>query len=169
VATVLLIPLHLVWALGIPRWAGVQRLHAWHQGGGGTYLFMLILLALFPGALALALAHPWESVFPRWLPVVAGRAVPRLLLIVPAVALAVFLLAYAVFATIVLPQQWNDPGVFFSSWIVAFGLAQFPIWAIGLLVATRAYARRTAPRRSARLAPSGGREALPQLARVRAH
>jgi hypothetical protein len=162
VATVLFIPLHLVWALDIASWAGSDRFHEWHQDGGGTYLFLLNMLLLFPGALALALVPPWGLVFPRYLPAVAGRPVPRVLLIVPAVGLAVFLVFYAAFAAVVLPQQWNAPAVVFDPWVVVLGLAQFPIWAIGLLIATRSYARRTASDRR-----SAGPEALPQLPRIR--
>jgi hypothetical protein len=131
-----------------------QRFHAWHQNDGGTDLFLLNLLALFPAALALALARPWGLAFPRRVPVLAGRRIPRLLLIVPAFAFAVFLLAYAAFAAVVLPPQWNDPAAIVNPWIVVLGLAQFPIWAIGLIIATLSYARRTASdRESGRVEP----------------
>jgi heme/copper-type cytochrome/quinol oxidase subunit 2 len=73
---------------------------------------------------------------------------------VPAFAFAVFLLAYAAFAAVVLPPQWNDPAAIVNPWIVVLGLAQFPIWAIGLIIATLSYARRTASdRESGRVEP----------------
>jgi hypothetical protein len=146
-ATIGFIPLHLVWALDIPLWADADRFHAWHQDGGGTYLFALNALALLPALLVLALVRPWGLMFPRWVPWLAGRRVPRMLLIMPGAGLSVLLLAYTVFAAALAPSQWNDPAAIFEPWIVLYGVPQFLVWVIGLIVATHSYARRTAPTR----------------------
>jgi hypothetical protein len=144
-ATIGFIPLHLVWALGIPLWADADLFAAWHRDGGGTYLLTLNVLALLPAVLAVALVRPWGEVFPRWAPLLAGRPVPRRLLIAPGFGVSVFLLGYTVFAAAVAPSQWNDPAAVFSPWLIVYGVPQFLVWAIGLLIATRSYARRTGP------------------------
>jgi small-conductance mechanosensitive channel len=142
-AAIAFVPLHLVWALGIPLWVNEAFFDRWHHDGGGTYLAVLNVLAVLPAVLALALVRPWGLTFPRWTPVFAGRGVPRMLLIAPAAALSVCLLGYATFAAFTLPGQWHDPAAIFSPWIVVFGIPQFIVWAGGLLIATRSYARRT--------------------------
>src|SRR4051794_6752977 len=97
-ATIGFIPLHLVWALGIPLWADPDRFAAWHRDGGGAYLFALNVLALLPALLAVALVRPWGMV-------IAGRRVPRMLLIAPGAAVSALLLLYTVYAAAPPPSQ----------------------------------------------------------------
>jgi len=151
-ATIGFLPLHATWALGIPLFADPDRFDAWYSDGGGAYLWTLCALAVLPAVLALALVRPWGLVFPRWTPFWAGRRVPRMLLIAPGYALTGLLGAYMLYAMVLIPLLWNEPGGVFSPWTGLFGVAQFAFWVVGLGIATRSYARRTAPVRAARAA-----------------
>ncbi|MGX6602646.1 hypothetical protein ACWKSP_10980 [Micromonosporaceae bacterium Da 78-11] len=144
-ATIGFIPLHLIWALGIPLLADPDLFRPWHQDGGGTYLWALSAMALLPAVLAVALVRPWGLTFPSWVPRLGGHRVPRMLLIVPGAGLSLILFAYTAMAPIVLSLQWNDPAAIFNVWTVVFGIADFIVWIGGLAVATRSYARRTRP------------------------
>ncbi|RSO31073.1 hypothetical protein DMH15_24890 [Streptomyces sp. WAC 06725] len=143
-ATVGFIPIHAVWALGIPLWADERKFREWYAVGGGPYLFVLSVLALLAGVLALSLARPWGLVFPRWVPLLAGRAVPRRTLTATAFAVSSFLLLYTVWAAVQEFREFNDDGIF-SPWIVVYGIPQFLVWGIGLAIAAHSYRHRTAP------------------------
>ncbi|MEU4423307.1 hypothetical protein AB0F81_21990 [Actinoplanes sp. NPDC024001] len=143
-ATAGFIPLHLICALGVPLFADPDRFAAWHADGGGIYLLTLNLLAILPAILALALVRPWGLRFPDWVPVWRGEAVPRVLLLVPGYGLAVVLAGYTVFAAVLAVVQWDDPAAIFSPWTGLWGIPHFILWAGGLTIATRSYARRTA-------------------------
>lgn len=137
------LPLHLVWAFGIPLFADKQRFATWYDTGGGPYLFALNAQAVLPAILAVALVRPWGLVFPRWVALFAGRRVPRLLPIVPGYVVSVFLLLFTLYATVLLFVQINAPNKIFSPWIIAYAVPQFLVWSIGLYIATRSYAART--------------------------
>lgn len=143
-ATVGFLPLHVIWALGIPLFADPERFAVWHADGGGTYLITLNVLAVLPAILALALVRPWGLQFPTWTPIWRGKAVPRALLLVPGYGLAVVLGAYTAFAAVLAVVQWGDPRAIFSPWTGVYGIPQFIIWVAGLTIATTSYARRTA-------------------------
>ncbi|GCD46915.1 hypothetical protein GKJPGBOP_06669 [Streptomyces paromomycinus] len=53
-ATVGFIPLHAVWALGVPLWADEEKFREWYAAGGGPCLPVLSDLALLAGILALS-------------------------------------------------------------------------------------------------------------------
>lgn len=144
-ATVGFIPLHAVWALGIPLWADEDRFEEWYALGGGPYLFLLNGLALLAGILALSLVRPWGVVFPGRTPFLAGRRVPRRTLAATAFALSAFLLLYTVRAVAQTVTGFDDDAVF-SPWIVVYGIPQFLVWGGGLLIAARSYRRRTSAR-----------------------
>lgn len=144
-ATIGFLPLHVVWALGIPLFADEELFRPWYEDGGGAYLLVLNVLALAPAVLALALVRPWGLVFPRWVPGAARRRVPRMLLIAPATAVTIFLFAYTVFAVVLLSIQHGDPAAIFSAGTVVYGIVQFAIWVAGLAIATHSYASRTRP------------------------
>lgn len=143
-ATVGFIPLHAIWALGIPLWADSQEFREWYAVGGGPYLFVLSGLALLAGILALSLVRPWGLVFPSWTPLLAGRRVPRRTLTATAFAVSAFLLLYTVWAAAQTINDFNDDGVF-SPWIVVYGIPQFLVWGIGLSIAAHSYRHRTSP------------------------
>lgn len=141
-ATVGFIPLHAVWAMGIPLWADEDKFRDWYEAGGGPYLFVLSGLALLAGVLALSLVRPWGLVFPRWVPLLAGRRAPRRTLSATAFTVSAFLLLYTAWAGVQTLVQIDDDGIF-SSWIIAFGIPQFLVWGIGLLIAACSYYGRT--------------------------
>lgn len=143
-ATVGFIPLHSVWALGIPLGVNENKFRDWYAVGGGPYLFVLCGLAVMAGVLALSLVRPWGLVFPSWVPLVAGRRVPPRTLASTAFTVAAFLLLYTVWAAILTVIQWNAPSIF-SRWIVVYGIPQFLVWGIGLLIAAHSYRGRTTP------------------------
>lgn len=146
-ATAGFLPLHVVWGLGIPLFADDERFAVWHADGGALYLWTLNALALLPAVLAAALIRPWGLVFPRWVPGLAGRGVPRLLLIIPGYALVVALSAYTILAFVLIFGQWDAPEAIFSPWTGVYGIVHFVIWITGLAVATRSYQQRTRPER----------------------
>jgi hypothetical protein len=141
-ATLGFMPLHAVWAAGIPLFADEERFRIWHADGGGSYLWTLIALAVLPAVLAYALIRPWGLTFPERTPW-AGRRVPRMLLIVPGYALVVALSGYTALAAVLSVVQWHSPEVIFNPWTGVYGIGQFAIWIVALAVATRSYARRT--------------------------
>ncbi|MGI5489650.1 hypothetical protein [Microtetraspora malaysiensis] len=140
-ATIGFIPLHAVWALGVPLWADEGKFRDWYAQGGGPYLFVLCAMAMLAGVLALSLVRPWGLVFPRWSPLVSGRRVPRRTLFTTASAVSVFLLGYTAWAAWRLAADFNDDGIF-SPWIVVYGIPQFLVWGIGLSLAAWSYRAR---------------------------
>ncbi|WP_457027986.1 hypothetical protein [Kitasatospora sp. P5_F3] len=142
-ATLGFVPLHTVWAVGVPLWADADRFRDWYAEGGGPYLFVLDGMAALAGLLAVGLVRPWGLVFPRRVPLLAGRQVPRRTLAVTAFAVAAVLLLYTAFAAVVLATRFDKPGIF-SPWIVVYGIPQFLVWGIGLLAAARSYRARAA-------------------------
>ncbi len=144
-ATLGFIPLHSVWALGIPLWADAGKFRTWYAAGGGPYLFTLGAMAATAGVLAVSLVRPWGLVLPSWVPLMAGRRVPPRTLAATAFTVAAFLLLYTLWAAVLTVIQWNEPGIF-SRWIIVYGIPQFLVWGIGLLVAARSYRSRTTPR-----------------------
>ncbi|BEL07770.1 hypothetical protein Q0Z83_059610 [Actinoplanes sichuanensis] len=136
-ATVGFMPLHVVWAAGIPLFADAERFRVWHSDGGGFYLWTLTTLALLPAGYALALIRPWGLTFRD------GRRVPRMLLIAPGYALVAALGGYAALAVVLSAVQWDSPEAIFSPWTGVYGIGQFTVWVGALAVAVRSYARRT--------------------------
>ncbi|MGV9776878.1 hypothetical protein [Streptosporangium sp. NPDC003464] len=119
-------------------------------GGVSMVLFEIGFLL---GGLLLppALVHGWGRVWPRWVPGLAGRPVPRRLVLWPAVGVSGGLVVYfgLMFLTMVFerlngrapfpPEGGLDlPEIFF--WAAVPG---YLIWGAGMAVATLAYARRT--------------------------
>lgn len=142
-ATVGFIPLHAMWAAGIPLFADEERFAAWHADGGGAYLWTLNAMALLPAVLAGALIRPWGLIFPRWVPHLAGRRVPRLLPVIPGYALVVTLAGYTAFAAVLAVVQRDAAEAIFSPWTGAYGIPHFIVWITALAIATRSYDRRT--------------------------
>ncbi|MFC9234903.1 hypothetical protein ACFTZK_00105 [Streptomyces decoyicus] len=143
-ATVGFIPLHAVWALGVPLWADKVKFREWYAVGGGPYLFVLSGLALLTGILALSLVRPWGLMFPSWTPFLAGWRVPRRTLAATAFTVSAFLLLYTIWAAAQTIKDFNDDGIF-SPWTAVYGIPQFLVWGIGLAIAAHSYRRRTSP------------------------
>ncbi|WP_331772024.1 hypothetical protein OG948_51610 (plasmid) [Embleya sp. NBC_00888] len=122
-------------------------------------------LAVF---LIAGLMYPWGQRFPRRIPFLAGRRVPRLLPLIPALPTAFGLALYGVFLSVyaplaalgVVPAPDPDPALGGTRsgtlWLVAFGASAFGGLGFALLIAARSYATRTRP---ACASPSGQPEA----------
>lgn len=108
--------------------------------------------------LPLALVHRWGRDWPFWVPGLAGRRIPRWLLIIPGTGLGVGITAYfGVGLAQMITERLHGrnpfpptggldlPEVFF--WV---SVPAYLVWGIGLLVGTISYTRLTAPARPAR-------------------
>jgi hypothetical protein len=101
--------------------------------------------------LPLALVHRWGRRFPAWIPALAGRAVPRWLLLGPAFVLSPLMTCYF---TITLVKIATDAlrgtsAQTFGSFPPAFFWVAVPgylIWGVGLGIAAIGYQRMTRPR-----------------------
>jgi len=100
--------------------------------------------------LPLALVHSWGRVFPRWVPLLAGRRVPRWLLLGPAFGIAGAMTLYfgvslVQLAADTLNGTWAQN---LGSMPLAFYWAAVPAyaaWGLGLGAAARAYHQLTRP------------------------
>ncbi|NYE75462.1 hypothetical protein [Microlunatus parietis] len=107
-------------------------------GGLGFQLFVA-LLVLAGTVLPLALIRPWGRAWPRWVPGLAGRRIPRLLVLVPGLVMAAGLLAYfgiGGIGALLTGHDSADP----AAWLMIGG---YTLWGLGLLLAAAGYARLT--------------------------
>ncbi|MEU5387389.1 hypothetical protein, partial [Kitasatospora cineracea] len=181
--------------LGLLPWAGVKTLWtlggnalgvtaaAWAatasdgaSGAGRTLARLGIDLTVLAAAvgvlLLLGLLHRWGQTFPRPIPLLGGRRVPRLLPLVPAwltgVPLTLYGLALTATAPLLalgaLPRPTPAPPFVDAAgliWMIAFGGFAFTGLGLGLLVAARSYAARTRPVCAGRPAATGGGDDQP--------
>ncbi|MFI6501082.1 hypothetical protein [Nonomuraea typhae] len=122
------------WAAGIPL--GVDRAYvealaadAVAKGVTGIGAYALPLLCLGGALLTLGLAQRWGREFPRWVPLLGGRAVPEAMAVVPAsvVAVAVTVTGVTMWRAL-LSSGASDfstggVGLFFLPWGLALGVA----------------------------------------------
>jgi hypothetical protein len=118
---------------------------------GGSVLLFEAGFLLAGTVLPLALVYRWGRVFPGWVPLLAGRGVPRWLVLGPALGLGAGMTAYFG-ATIVrltaetVAGTWARHG--FGSYSLWFYWATVPAylaWGLGLGAAALAYRRATRP------------------------
>jgi D-alanyl-D-alanine dipeptidase len=151
-----------VWALG-GTFAGISgaRMVAISARNGASGLWLTLesygldataLLAALGVLLLFALVRPWGRVFPRWVPLLRGRRVPRLVLLVPAllgtatlapygvVGVADLTLATAGVVPVARGELPTAADALLVSWI---GLGAFAAYGVSLAVAARWYWRRT--------------------------
>ncbi|NRQ40277.1 hypothetical protein HII36_51915 [Nonomuraea sp. NN258] len=144
------IAMKTVWALGVPI-AGMRG----PDLGGGTGLSGLLgrlgidltsIMALLGAVLSLALVHNWGQTFPAWTPFLAGRRVPRWLLLTPAWLGATSLGVYPFVALALLLSGADLSGAGGDmTWVAVVGLSGFGGWGITVGVAALSYQRRTRP------------------------
>jgi len=143
---------HALWALdvqfGIPA-AQLDDIRRDLSLGSAVALTAVPPLA---GLLTLGLVQRWGQQFPRWVPVLGGRAVPRLLALLPAGTVAVGLIAYGGLSTGVFvhslaagEQSWSEVA---QGWAVAATLLVFVGWGAALGLTAIGYHRATRPERS---------------------
>ncbi|HET9782827.1 MAG TPA: hypothetical protein VFR33_13730 [Candidatus Dormibacteraeota bacterium] len=118
---------------------------------GGSLVIFEAGFLLAGTVLPLALVHSWGRVVPRWSPLLAGRRIPRWLVLAPASAIAVAMTMYfgvTVVALAAATLSGSSAG-FTGSLPLAFFWASVPAylaWGIGLGIAGVAYYRMTRPR-----------------------
>jgi hypothetical protein len=135
------------WALGVPLGidAGFfregQTSGLWWRGAA------LATLAVGGAFLTLGLIRGWGDVFPRWLPVLAGKRVPPALAIVPGALVAVIVTAAGLmFVRQALTGTFTigeTIGRFRENWAVLGPELLWPLWGVALAAATLAYYYRT--------------------------
>ncbi|SHN47624.1 hypothetical protein [Cryptosporangium aurantiacum] len=153
-------------AVHVPRWAWAAA----YLAVAGCLIRLAAQLAVGPGntplaegpsmvafeigfllagiVLPLALVHSWGRVWPRWVPLLAGRRVPRLLLLGPAVAISGGLIVYFGVGLVQLSVEtitgtWDPGDGALPLWFYWIAIPAYLLWGIGLLVATVAFQRRT--------------------------
>jgi hypothetical protein len=130
------------WALGIPFGISEeffregQAVGLWWAGAG------LATVAVGGALLTLGLVQRWGEVFPRWIPVLAGRRVPPALAIVPA-SLVSILVTTAGLMFVRLTLFGTIGGVFpfvdDENWAALAPELLWPLWGFALAAATLAY------------------------------
>lgn len=122
----------LSWLLGIPLGVSEEFFRDLHADGRHWAGAGLAAFGLVGSVLTLGLVQGWGERFPRWLPGLAGRSVPVMLVVVPATLVAVAVAAASL------------PGFFSAElWQMGFGagapLLLWPVWAVALASAALAY------------------------------
>jgi hypothetical protein len=100
--------------------------------------------------LPLALVYRWGRLFPGWVPLLAGRAVPRWLVLGPALGIAVGMTAYFGVGTVQLAVQtltgtWEQGAGSLPLWFFWVAMPAYLVWGLGLGAAALAYRRATRP------------------------
>jgi hypothetical protein len=135
------------WALGIPLGMTEAYLRYGQERGIWISGLFLATFCLVGSLLMLGLVQRWGEVFPRWMIGLAGRRVPIALAVVPAALASVLLVVGGIVI-------WSDLGQMAAA-LASTGVAGtelawdlfiqvgptllFPVWGVGLAVATLGY------------------------------
>ena len=115
---------------------------------GGTALLFELGFMLAGTVLPLALVYRWGRVFPGWLPMLAGRRVPRLLVLGPAMGLGAGMTAYFGLTLVLLAFEtltgtWDQGAGSDPLWFFWVAVPAYLVWGLGLGTAGLAYRRAT--------------------------
>jgi hypothetical protein len=147
VAVAVIIPLlyaatRWAWALGIPLGISEeffregQAVGLWWAGAA------LATVAISGALLTLGLVQRWGEVFPRWLPILAGKRVPPALVIVPASLVSILVTtAGLMFVRLTLRGAISESFTFIDQedWAALAPELLWPLWGVALAAATLAY------------------------------
>jgi hypothetical protein len=106
------------------------------RAGGAAVLFEAGFL-LAGTVLPLALVYRWGRVFPGWVPLLAGRGVPRWLVLGPALGLGVGMTAYFGLAMVQLAVEtvtgtWEQHAESYPLWFFWVAIPAYLVWGLGL-------------------------------------
>ncbi|MEU4219239.1 hypothetical protein [Actinoplanes sp. NPDC026623] len=146
---------HGLWLLGVPFGISAQELEEGRQGLSTPAGVAITVVPPLAGLLVLGLVQRWGQRFPRWMPWLRGRAVPRMLAAVPAGVVAITLVAYGLLSAAVFTGQLLSGDLsgadLRDGWAVVGTLLVFVGWGVALGVTTAGYLRATR-------SPSGPRD-----------
>lgn len=136
---------------------------------GGWYLLLLGVLSLSLGLLTVGLVRPWGEVYPRWLPVLGGRAVAvrRIARIAVAGGVALIVLTgWTIFFNAVHPFRMpvlvgNDAERSAPDWTIMRLYLPMVLWGPLVIAIARDYRRRHQPVPEPRRAAAVRRGAVP--------
>lgn len=122
-------------------------------GGGMSVLVFEAGFVLGGTLLPLALVHGWGRTWPRWLPRIGGRRVPRRLVLGPAVFVSGGLVTYfgVTLAQMIIERlHGRNPfpasgGLDLPETFFWFAVPAYVVWGAGIAVAAVSFARRTRP------------------------
>ncbi|WP_250003474.1 hypothetical protein [Actinoplanes sp. M2I2] len=106
----------------------------------GSVVALEVGMLLAGGLLPLALVHGWGRIWPRWVPLLAGRTIPRLVLLVPGFGLGAGLMAYFGMGLV---QLASGSASQFSTGFLLAAMSAYWVWGLGLVVAATDYHLRT--------------------------
>ncbi|MEU8216652.1 hypothetical protein AB0C47_12870 [Micromonospora taraxaci] len=141
---------HGLWVLGVPFGISEQKLDEIQLALSTETGLAITLVPPLAGLLVLGLVQRWGQQFPRWVPGLGGRRVPRLLAVIPAGVVALALVTYGVLSVAVFVDQLRTgdlpwPEVW-EGWATSATLLVFLGWGASLGVTTTGYALATRPR-----------------------
>ncbi|WP_207921240.1 hypothetical protein, partial [Micromonospora sp. KC721] len=141
---------HGLWMLGVPFGISERQLDDIHQGLSTWTGVAITLVPPLASLLVLGLVQRWGQQFPRWVPGLGGRPVPRLLAVVPAGVVALALVTYGALSVAAFVRQvladdlrWAD---LWEGWAVVATPLVFVGWGVSLGVTATGYALATRPR-----------------------
>lgn len=113
------------------------------ESPGGLFPVILVLLVLAGTLLPLALVHRWGRIWPRWVLGLAGREVPRWLVLGPALFMGAGMAGY--FGIGGMTAWATGDNVDGPLWWLLLVLPGYTVWGLGLLVAAVSYVGLTNP------------------------
>ncbi|MET8359576.1 hypothetical protein [Micromonospora sp. NPDC005171] len=138
---------HALWLLGVPVGISERELNDIERNISTATGVAITLVPPLAGLLVLGLVQRWGQQFPRWVPGLHGRKVPRQLAVIPAGVVALTLVTYGVLSIAVLvgelltgDTRWSDV---WDGWAVTATLLVFLGWGVSLAVTTAGYALAT--------------------------
>jgi hypothetical protein len=175
VAVAVIVPLlyavtRWAWALGLPLGVTREFLREEARDTPDIWLAGAILASVAAGGacLTLGLVQRWGEVYPRWIPILGGRAVRLGIAIVPAALVAVLVMNAGVYAirAQVLGYYPENSGLGEANWGTTAPGLLWPLWGAALGAATLAYYLR---RRGACASCGRGSDGPPNHALGRKH
>ncbi|GAA3381908.1 hypothetical protein [Cryptosporangium minutisporangium] len=138
---------HGLWVLDVPFGIAATELDDIRRNLSLEAAVAITAVPPLAGLLTLGLVQPWGQRFPRWVPALGDRAVPRLLALVPAGIVAVALVTYGALSVGVLVRSLADGSRTWSDlaegWAVAATLLVFVGWGVALGATAVGYHRAT--------------------------